>query len=93
MLQITYKQAAKAIIDQDGWRGLFGRGLGTRLGTNALQASIFTVIWKYAPRRRGRLEPLVCPPGGVWSQLTYDRVPHVDVRRLGEEQLTKNGLI
>ena len=28
--------------------GLFTRGLGTRLGTNALQASIFTVIWKLA---------------------------------------------
>ena len=43
---ITYKEAAQQIIDSDGWRGLFGRGLGTRLVTNALQAVLFTVIWK-----------------------------------------------
>ena len=28
-------------------KGLFGRGLGTRLLTNAVQASLFTVVWKY----------------------------------------------
>ena len=27
--------------------GLFARGLGTRLITNAIQASMFTVVWKY----------------------------------------------
>ena len=43
---ITYREAAQRILDEDGWAGLFGRGLGTRLVTNALQASIFTVVWK-----------------------------------------------
>ena len=43
---ISYKEAAQSIIETDGWRGLFGRGLTTRLGTNALQAVLFTVIWK-----------------------------------------------
>jgi hypothetical protein len=43
---ITYKEAAKIVLDKDGWSGLFVRGLGTRLFTNALQATIFTVVWK-----------------------------------------------
>lgn len=44
---IGYREAAKQIIDADGITGLFGRGLGTRLLTNAMQASLFTVVWKY----------------------------------------------
>jgi len=43
---ISYKEAAEQIIESDGWRGLFVRGLSTRLLTNALQAALFTVIWK-----------------------------------------------
>lgn len=45
---ITYQEAAKQVLEKDGWSGLFVRGLGTRLVTNALQASIFTVVWKLA---------------------------------------------
>lgn len=43
---LSYKEAAQQIIDTDGVLGLFGRGLGTRIATNALQAAIFTVVWK-----------------------------------------------
>jgi len=43
---ISYQQAARSIIETDGWQGLLGRGLSTRLATNALQAVLFTVIWK-----------------------------------------------
>ena len=43
---ISYREAARRILETDGWWGLFGRGLGTRIGTNALQAVLFTVIWK-----------------------------------------------
>ena len=43
---ISYREAAQQILDSDGWQGLFGRGLRTRLVTNALQAALFTVIWK-----------------------------------------------
>lgn len=43
---IGYKEAARQVIQKDGLKGLFGRGLGTRLGTNALQATLFTVVWK-----------------------------------------------
>ena len=48
---IGYRQAAKQIIDSDGILGLFTRGLGTRVLTNAIQASLFTVIWKYIEGR------------------------------------------
>jgi hypothetical protein len=44
---IGYREAAKQIIDKEGLKGLFGRGLGTRLMTNAIQAAMFTVVWKF----------------------------------------------
>ena len=40
---ITYREAPEKILAADGWQGVFGRGLGTRLTTNALQAALFTV--------------------------------------------------
>ena len=43
---ISYVEAAKQIIETDGPGGLFLRGLGTRLTVNALQAILFTVVWK-----------------------------------------------
>ena len=48
---LGYKEAAKQIIEKDGVLGLFTRGLGTRVMTNALQASLFTVVWKYLEGR------------------------------------------
>ena len=50
---IGYREAARQIIDKDGVLGLFTRGLGTRILTNALQASLFTVVWKYLEARQG----------------------------------------
>ena len=44
--KISYQEAARQIIAKDGVWGLFMRGLGTRLLTNGLQASIFAVLWK-----------------------------------------------
>ena len=43
---IGYKEAIEQIVEKDGVIGLFTRGLGTRVITNALQASLFTVVWK-----------------------------------------------
>ena len=45
--EISYREAATQIIEKEGIKGLFGRGLGTRILTNGIQASMFTVIWKY----------------------------------------------
>ena len=41
-----YADAARAVLAQDGWRGLLGRGLGTRLLVNLLQGALFSVAWK-----------------------------------------------
>jgi len=44
---ISYVQAVRTVVDKDGWIGLFGRGLKTRLITNGTQGMMFTVAWKY----------------------------------------------
>ena len=46
-VSISYVEAARQIVEKDGVLGLFTRGLGTRVLTNAVQASLFTVVWKY----------------------------------------------
>jgi hypothetical protein len=45
--ELSYKDAIGLILEQDGWIGLFGRGLQTRLLTNALQGALFSVLWRY----------------------------------------------
>lgn len=46
MEPISYMESAKQIIAQEGYAGLFGRGLTTRIMTNGLQGALFTVGWK-----------------------------------------------
>lgn len=43
---ISYPQAVKDVLAQDGMKGLFFRGLGTRLLTNGLQGMVFATMWK-----------------------------------------------
>ena len=43
---ITYPQAVQQILAKDGYTGLFGRGLKTRIATNGLQGMIFSVGWR-----------------------------------------------
>ena len=45
--ELTYWEVIQLIVDQDGIAGLFGRGLQTRLLTNAIQGAMFSVLWKY----------------------------------------------
>lgn len=42
----SYAFVIKSIIKQDGVLGLMGRGLKTRLLTNAIQGTMFSVSWK-----------------------------------------------
>jgi len=44
--RIGYLNAAKDVIRQDGLKGLFGRGLKTRILANGLQGLMFSVLWK-----------------------------------------------
>jgi len=43
---VGYMEAAQQVIDKEGYAGLFGRGLGTRLLVNVLQGTFFTIVWK-----------------------------------------------
>lgn len=42
----SYLKIARDIINIDGYAGLFGRGLRTRLATNAIQGGLFSVLFK-----------------------------------------------
>lgn len=44
---VSYGEVVQIIIKNDGLAGLFGRGLKTRLLTNAIQGSLFSVLFKY----------------------------------------------
>lgn len=44
--RIGYWEAAEAVIATDGIKGLFGRGLKTRILANGLQGLMFSVLWK-----------------------------------------------
>merc|ERR1712060_635921 len=43
---VGYMESAKQIIEKEGYAGLFGRGLSTRILTNGIQGALFTVGWK-----------------------------------------------
>ncbi|KAJ2913426.1 hypothetical protein MD484_g6988, partial [Candolleomyces efflorescens] len=45
--KIGYTAAARAVVRTDGWSGLFGRGLKTRILANGLQGLTFSVLWKW----------------------------------------------
>ncbi|KAK0439580.1 mitochondrial carrier [Armillaria borealis] len=44
--RIGYLDAARAVIAVDGVKGLFGRGLKTRIIANGLQSIMFSILWK-----------------------------------------------
>ncbi|GKZ00103.1 hypothetical protein MPSEU_000963700 [Mayamaea pseudoterrestris] len=51
---VSYSEAIRMVLAADGWKGLFGRGLGTRVMANAIQSVVFTVIWRsLADRHKG----------------------------------------
>ncbi len=45
--EISYQEALALVLQSDGVVGLLGRGLQTRLLTNAIQGALFSVLWKY----------------------------------------------
>jgi hypothetical protein len=48
---VTYAETISVILAADGLKGLFGRGLRTRIMANALQSVLFTVIWRSLAQR------------------------------------------
>jgi hypothetical protein len=61
---VTYSQAATAIVKTDGMLGLFGRGLGTRLLANGVQAALFSVTWKYLQKQMAQRQQEQQPAAG-----------------------------
>lgn len=45
-VNISYRQAVAEVIEKDGYIGLFGRGLKTRIIAKGLQGAVFTVGWQ-----------------------------------------------
>merc|ERR1719356_1263786 len=43
---VSYMESAKSIIEKEGYAGLFGRGLSTRILTNGVQGALFTIGWR-----------------------------------------------
>ena len=52
---VSYSDAVGMVLAADGWKGLFGRGLRTRIFANGFQSVVFTVAW------RGMAEWLASP--------------------------------
>jgi len=46
MEPVSYAESARTIIAKDGYAGLFGRGLKTRILTNGIQGALFTIGWR-----------------------------------------------
>lgn len=42
----SYLETVRIILAADGYKGLFGRGLRTRIYANALQSVVFTIVWR-----------------------------------------------
>jgi len=45
--KISYADTIKKVVEKDGWMGLFGRGLKTRILANGTQGLMFSVLWKH----------------------------------------------
>jgi len=52
----SYSDTIRVIVAADGWKGLFGRGLRTRVLANSVQSIIFTVIWRGLAERWGNTD-------------------------------------
>mmetsp|Transcript_4675 Transcript_4675/g.6922 ORF Transcript_4675/g.6922 Transcript_4675/m.6922 type:complete len:442 (+) Transcript_4675:169-1494(+) len=48
---VGYTEAIRQILAVDGWKGLFGRGLLSKLLSNAIQSVVFTVVWRSLAER------------------------------------------
>eukprot|EP00913_Durusdinium_trenchii_P027658 g25939.t1 len=67
---MTYTSAAKELLRQDGVRGLFGRGLPTKVASSGFQGAVFLMGYDLAlknPARKALLEgdvlSRICPAG------------------------------
>jgi hypothetical protein len=45
--RLTYRDAVKRILEEEGLHGLLFRGLGTKMIANGIQSMMFSVLWRY----------------------------------------------
>jgi hypothetical protein len=45
-IPLSYRKTIQMILSNDGWGGLLGRGLKTKIMTNGIQGLMFSVFWK-----------------------------------------------
>jgi len=50
-ITLSYLEAVRLVIKQDGIQGLLGRGLTTRILSNGLQSMLFTIVWKAVEKK------------------------------------------
>ena len=50
---MSYRETIIKVHAESGIKGIFGRGLKTRILTNGIQSILFTVIWKLMSRKNG----------------------------------------
>lgn len=43
---VSYIDVVQMILVADGWKGLLGRGLRTRILSNGLQSIMFVIVWR-----------------------------------------------
>jgi hypothetical protein len=44
---LSYRQCVQEVVDKDGVRGLFLRGLSTKIATGAVQGMMFSILWRF----------------------------------------------
>ncbi len=44
--RLSYAQVVQRVVSEEGLKGLFGRGLTTKIVTNGVQGMMFSVLWK-----------------------------------------------
>jgi len=81
----SYGEVVAMILAADGWKGLFGRGLRTRILGNAVQSVLFTIIWRGLadkwskktpePRLLGTLHPETDDFDDALSEVEVDDIP------------------
>jgi len=47
LVALTYTQVIQNVLQESGWKGLFFRGLETKILSNGLQGVLFSILWKY----------------------------------------------
>lgn len=48
---LSYAAAARTVVQTEGWWGLLGRGLRTKLLANGVQGATFSVAWRFLEQR------------------------------------------